>query len=473
MSVNRKKISEYVRFSLAQRVEHFVLILSFSLLGLTGLPQKYPLSPISQGLVGLLGGVETLRVIHRVAATVFLIEAIYHIVVVGYKLFVRREQASMVPTVKDGKDAIQAFQYNLGMRKDAPRMPRYNFTEKAEYWAMIWGLLVMAVTGFMLWNPIATTNLLPGEFIPAAKVAHGGEAVLAVLAIILWHFYHVHIRHFNKSMFTGKMDRHSMDEEHGAELDAIESGRVHTPPPAPAMRQRMTIFVPIAAITSLVLLAGVYWFVTFEESAITTIPREQQPQAFVPQTPTIAPPTATPKPTQPAEAGVVVWTAGVDNLFQNRCASCHGSIPGFKADSYETVMQSVEPGNPEGSIAYTVQEQGGHPGQFTDQELAMVRAWIEGGALEQSEGGEAAGGQTGGADTFASLEPLFQSQCSACHGSVGGFNAESYDEVMKAVTPGDAEGSSLVQVQRAGHPGMFQPEDLERIINWITAGAPQ
>lgn len=470
--ITRKKISEFVRFSRAQRIEHFVLILSFTLLALTGLPQKYPLSPISLGFVQLFGGVEVLRVIHRIAATVFLIESIYHVVVVGYKLFVRREQASMVPTIKDGKDAIQAFQYNLGMRKDAPKMPRYNFTEKAEYWAMIWGLLVMAVTGFMLWNPIATTNILPGEFIPAAKVAHGGEAVLAVLAIILWHFYHVHIRHFNKSMFTGKMDRHAMAEEHGAELEDIEAGRVHTPPPAPVVRQRMTIFVPIAAITSLVLLAGVYWFVTFEQSSITTLPREEQPQAFVPQTPTIAPPTATPKPTNPAETGMVVWAAGVNGLFQDRCLNCHGAIPGFEADSYESVLQYVEPGNPEGSIAYTVQEQGGHPGQFTDRELALVRAWIENGALEQSESGEAAGGEAG-ADTWASLEPVFQSQCASCHGSIGGFSAESFDAVMQAVTPGDAEGSAVVQVQREGHPGMFQPEDLQRVIDWINAGAPQ
>jgi hypothetical protein len=87
----------------------------------------------------------------------------------------------------------------------------------------------MAITGFILWNPIASANLLPGEFIPAAKEVHGGEALLAVLAIIVWHMYHVHIRHFNKSMFTGRMTEEEMLEDHPLELADIKAGRVDPP----------------------------------------------------------------------------------------------------------------------------------------------------------------------------------------------------------------------------------------------------
>ena len=88
---------------------------------------------------------------------------------------------------------------------EPPQEARYTFGEKVEYWSVVWGTVIMAVTGFMMWNPISTLRFLPGEAIPAAKAAHGGEAVLAVLAIIIWHFYHVHIKTFNKSMFTGKL----------------------------------------------------------------------------------------------------------------------------------------------------------------------------------------------------------------------------------------------------------------------------
>ena len=374
------------RFHIAQRIEHFVLILSFTILALTGLPQKYPLSPISQGIVNGLGGIESIRIIHRVAATVFLLEAIYHLVYVGYSLWVKKRRATMIPTVKDGKDAVQALSYNLGMSKQEPKMPRFNFTEKMEYWAMLWGFLVMAVTGFMLWNPIATARILPGEFIPAAKVAHGGEAILAVLAIIIWHFYHVHIRNFNKSMFTGKISREQMEEEHALELEHIESGQIPPPPPPDVQRRRLMIFVPIAAVVSLALLVGVYYFVTFEETAITTIlPPAQEVDVFVPWTPTAPAPTPTLAPTvegtvveQPAE---LTWDATVADVFAARCGACHGALGGFSAETYNAVMAQVEPGNPDASGVITVQADS-HPGIFEPDEMELVRSWIEAGAPE-------------------------------------------------------------------------------------------
>ena len=108
----------------------------------------------------------------------------------------------MLPTQGDVKNALQALLYNFGLAKSRPQEGRYTYDEKVEYWAFVWGTVVMVITGFMMWNPLATTRLLPGEFIPAAKTAHGGEAMLAVLAIILWHLYNVLVRSRNKSMLT-------------------------------------------------------------------------------------------------------------------------------------------------------------------------------------------------------------------------------------------------------------------------------
>ncbi len=84
---------------------------------------------------------------------------------------------------------------------------------------------------FILWNPIATTAVLPGEFVPVAKAVHGGEALLVVLAIIVWHMYHVHLRRFNKSMFTGYLSEEEMREEHPLEL--AERKANPTPQPRP------------------------------------------------------------------------------------------------------------------------------------------------------------------------------------------------------------------------------------------------
>src|SRR5512133_1086012 len=173
---------EFVRFKLAQRIEHIVLILSFSTLALTGLIQKYSLSPVCDALIRALGGIETTRLIHHGAAVVFTLQTIYHFVLMAYKVFVLHSELTMLPGVKDALDGLNELRYNLGLARQRPVMPRYNYAEKMEYWAMIWGTLVMAATGFMLWNPIFITRLFPGQVIPAAKAAHGGEAVLAVLA---------------------------------------------------------------------------------------------------------------------------------------------------------------------------------------------------------------------------------------------------------------------------------------------------
>jgi cytochrome b subunit of formate dehydrogenase len=260
------------RFTVPQRIEHFVLLVSFTLLGLTGLVQKYALNSLSEWLIDLLGGIQTTRVIHRAAAIVFALLTVYHAIVLAYKFFVRRVQMTMMPVPKDAVDALHSILHGLCMRKDPPQMPRYNFAEKMEYWALIWGGLIMLLTGFMLWNPLITALFLPGQFIPAAKAAHGGEAVLAVLAIIVWHFYNVHIRMFNKSMFTGKLTRHQMEEEHSLEWNDLAAGKVNPATSSQTVRRRRFIFMPIAIIFAALGIGFIYWAATAETTAISTLP---------------------------------------------------------------------------------------------------------------------------------------------------------------------------------------------------------
>jgi cytochrome b subunit of formate dehydrogenase len=223
------------------------------------------------------------RVIHRLAATIFVLEAVYHLVVLGYKLFVVRVEASMLPGLKDAVDGIQATLYNLGLRKELPRKGRYNFKEKMEYWALVWGLVIMELTGFMMWNPILTSKILPGQFIPAAKAAHGAEAILAVLAILLWHFYNVHLRGWNWSMLTGKLSHTEKEEEHAGELDKIDAGQDPLTINPRQYKRRMKVFVPLAIVVSLSLMFGLYKVATFEQTALI-IPLTLDPglQIFVP-----------------------------------------------------------------------------------------------------------------------------------------------------------------------------------------------
>lgn len=260
----------YKRFSVGQRIEHWLQVFAFTALAITGLPQKFVPAGWAEGMIAAMGGIENVRIYHRVAAVILLIGVIYHGGYITYQLFVKRAPLTMMPSWQDVKDFYSVLSYNLGLKGAWPKMPRYNFEEKAEYWAFVWGTVVMVITGFMLWNPIATARFLPGSFIPAGKAAHGGEALLAVLAIIVWHFYGVHLKKFNRSMFTGKLSRDEMKHEHALELEEIESdGRIESPPEEVAHRRR--IFIPVGTVITLILLAGLYWFVTFEETAIPTV----------------------------------------------------------------------------------------------------------------------------------------------------------------------------------------------------------
>ncbi|MEK6754415.1 MAG: cytochrome b/b6 domain-containing protein [Chloroflexota bacterium] len=280
-----KVTQAYLRFPIARRIEHWVMMLSFTILGFTGLPQRFPYAAFPQAILNALGGIENLRTIHHTAAIVMMFGTAWHILVMGYSVFVLRDQMSMLPSLQDARDGIQALLYNVGLAKTYPQMGRYTFEEKMEYWAFVWGAVVMGATGFLMWNPITATQYLPGEFVPAAKAAHGGEAVLAVLAIIIWHMYGVHIKRFNKAMFNGKMTEDDMLHEHPLELADIKASIADRRPDAATLRKRKMIYYPVAALLTVAMLGGIFSFINTEETALTTITPLTETQIYSPQTP--------------------------------------------------------------------------------------------------------------------------------------------------------------------------------------------
>ena len=152
-------------------------------------------------------------------------------------------------------------------------MRKFNFGEKFEYWAVVWGTAVMIITGFILWNPISATRLIPGNWIPVALEAHGWEAVLAAASIVIWHLYNVLIKHRNKSMFTGTLSHTIMEEEHLLELERLERGGEAWPAvPPDVLRRRQRVYFAVASVVVVLSLALVVWMFTFESTAITTLP---------------------------------------------------------------------------------------------------------------------------------------------------------------------------------------------------------
>ena len=377
---------KHLRFPLSRRIEHWVNGAAFILLSITGLPQKYFESSISISLISALGGIENIRVIHRVAAVVLALVAIWHFGYNIYIWYVERKNPSMLPTTQDGFNAWKTIKYNLGLEKERPQQGFYTFEEKMEYWALIWGTLVMVITGFFLWNPITASRYFPGQWIPAAKAAHGGEALLAVLAVILWHFYHVLIRTFNKSMYTGYLSHEEMEHEHPLAL--------HEPPPIkqdPAtLKQRKNRFWIGYGIVATLWLFGVVWFVTSEQTATATIPEPIKVEAFVPLTPT-----PFPAPGEMPEAALrygTTWEDNVGSIFITRCGECHNPRNGDKnleLSSYAGTLAggvsgpAVIAGAPGISIALLWPMFDSHPGKLSPAETAAIQEWIRNGAPEQ------------------------------------------------------------------------------------------
>ena len=205
-----------------QRYQHLVLLVSFIILVITGFALKYP----DSWFAALLAMNEKLRgIVHRVAGVVLIGAGIYHL---AYTLLTRDGRKlvrDFLPIPKDASDAWGTLRHYLGMASQRPQFGRFNYAEKAEYWALVWGLIVMASTGLMLWAKVFFGNLLPRWWLDIATAIHFYEAVLATLAIVVWHFYQVFfdpdIYPMNWTWWDGKMSFEHYREEHALDAETL------------------------------------------------------------------------------------------------------------------------------------------------------------------------------------------------------------------------------------------------------------
>ncbi len=218
------------RFSPIERIEHLLSMTSFTLLVLTGLPQAWPASAVGNWLIQLFGGIASTRIVHRTTGVVFVTLLVLHVSRAVVGIVRNRRLPVMFATRRDFTDVWQTLRHLLG-RGPAPKVGKFDFREKFEYWGLFLGGMLMTVTGLLLMFPDAASRLLPGVVLAGARVMHGLEATFAVLVVVLWHTWGVILRPevfpLDTSIFTGKISLERLADEHALEYDRIfGTGRV-------------------------------------------------------------------------------------------------------------------------------------------------------------------------------------------------------------------------------------------------------
>jgi cytochrome b subunit of formate dehydrogenase len=217
------------RMSVNQRWQHLALLTSFIILVLTGFALKFPESWFAD----LLGMGEHVRsIVHRVAGIVLIAAGFYHVFYLAIADEGRRMLRDIAPAPKDLTDVFGTMRYYLGLGGTRPKFGRFTYGEKAEYWALVWGTALMGLTGVMMWAKVWVGNLLARWWVDVATAVHFYEAILATLAIIVWHFYQVFgdpdVYPMNWAWWDGKMPVEHYRHEHELDTESVqESG----PPP--------------------------------------------------------------------------------------------------------------------------------------------------------------------------------------------------------------------------------------------------
>jgi len=220
----RSSVRPVVRMSAVQRWQHFVLAGSFIVLAITGFALKFP----DSWLAKVLGANEPFRSwTHRCAGVVLLLGGAWHLVYVLSSPAGCQLVRDLFPVKKDLADIWHMVRYLCGWESEKPAIGRFGYAEKLEYWAVVWGSIIMGVTGLMIWFQISVTHWAPRWIVDVALTIHYYEAVLACLAIVVWHFYQVvfdpDIYPMNPACLDGRVSAEWQAHEHALEQKAPEA----------------------------------------------------------------------------------------------------------------------------------------------------------------------------------------------------------------------------------------------------------
>lgn len=236
----QKGIPRVQRFPGAALVQHILLSIFFIMLVVTGFSLSFPESIFTRMMTVYLGlGEEDRSLVHRVCAVGLIFTTVWHLLSITLTRRGREELRALALKTRDLRDAFQNVMYHIGLAKTKPKFDRFDYSEKMEYWAFMWGTLVMILTGLLMWFPAQAAQFMGMEriWVDVASVIHYYEAWLATLAILIWHFFFVvfHPEEYPMAMswVTGELSVESMEERHPEELERlIKEGKIKPPEPA-------------------------------------------------------------------------------------------------------------------------------------------------------------------------------------------------------------------------------------------------
>lgn len=220
----------YLRMTVNERLQHGTLVLSFVALVVTGFMLRYPEAWWVATIRGWSGHLFEWRgLLHRIAAVAMVASGLWHFAYLACTVRGRRLFRDLLPRWQDARDALGVLRYNLGLAAAKPRFGRFSYIEKSEYWALLWGSVIMGATGAFLWFENTSIGLFTKLGYDVSRTVHFYEAVLATLAIVVWHFYFVifnpDVYPMNLSWLTGRVSEEEMHEDHPLELEQIKAER--------------------------------------------------------------------------------------------------------------------------------------------------------------------------------------------------------------------------------------------------------
>lgn len=223
------------RFGVNIRAQHFLMAASVFLLIISGLPLRFHDSVVFKFIIFLLGGIHNSTFLHRVAASGLMVVCVWHI---GWLILTkegRREFWELLPKPKDVFDIVQNIRYFLRLSHEKARFDRFSYIEKFDYWAVYWGVVVMIGSGLLLWFQDIVLRVLPKFILDIAKEMHRDEALLATLAIVVWHMYNAHLNPHKFPgtlvIWNGLMTKEEMLDEHPLEYEKLAKNPIESHEP--------------------------------------------------------------------------------------------------------------------------------------------------------------------------------------------------------------------------------------------------